>query len=66
MKVKVNKDACIGCGACVSICPEVFVFNDEGYAEVIADNVKEEYEEKVTEAIESCPTEAISEIKEND
>ena len=34
MKVKVNKDACIGCGACASICPDVFELNDEGLSEV--------------------------------
>jgi ferredoxin len=66
MKVKVNKEACIGCGACVSICPEVFSFNDEGYSEAVKDNVSDEHKEKVKEAIESCPTEAILEVKEND
>jgi ferredoxin len=66
MKVRVNKDACIGCGACVSICPEVFSFNDEGFAEAITDNINDEYKERVLEALEGCPTEAISEIKEND
>ena len=30
MKVKVNEDACIGCGACAAIAPEVFEINDEG------------------------------------
>ena len=34
MKVKVNKDACIGCGACAAICDEVFEINDEGLSEV--------------------------------
>ena len=33
MKVKVNKEVCIGCGACQAIAPSVFEFNDEGYAE---------------------------------
>ena len=30
MKVKVNQDACIGCGACTAIAEEVFELNDEG------------------------------------
>ena len=34
MKVKVNKDACIGCGACAQICDEVFELNDDGLSEV--------------------------------
>lgn len=66
MKVKVDQNACIGCGACVSICPDVFSFNDEGFAQAITEAVPEEDVERVREAIEGCPTEAISEIKEND
>lgn len=66
MKVKVNQDACIGCGACVSICPEVFSFNDSGLAEAITKNINKEDEEKVIEAMEGCPTEAISKANEND
>ena len=30
MEVKVNRDACIGCGACAAICPDVFEIDDEG------------------------------------
>jgi ferredoxin len=64
MKAKVDKDLCIGCGACVSICPDVFSFNDEGYAEAVEDKVEEKNVERVEEAIQGCPTEAISEIEE--
>ena len=52
MKVKVNEDACIGCGACAAICDEVFEMNDEGLSEVVVDTVQEENEESVKEAIE--------------
>ena len=61
MKVKVNEDACIGCGACAAICDEVFEMNDEGLSEVVVDTVQEENEESVKEAIKSCPTGAIEE-----
>ena len=61
MKVKVNEDACIGCGACAAICDEVFEMNDEGLSEVVVDTVQEENEESVKEAIESCPTGVIEE-----
>lgn len=60
MKVKVNEDACIGCGACVAICEKVFAFNDEGVSVVKVDKVEKEEEETVQEAINSCPTGAIS------
>lgn len=61
MKVKVNEDACIGCGACCAICDEVFEMNDEGLSSVIVDEVSEDLEDNAREAIESCPTGAIEE-----
>ena len=63
MKVKVNKDLCIGCGACQAICPDVFEIDDDGLSGVLVDEVKEEYQDDAREAIESCPTEAIKEVK---
>lgn len=33
MKAVVNKDGCISCGLCVSTCPEVFGFDEDGLAE---------------------------------
>ncbi len=65
MKVVVNQNNCIGCGACESICPEVFQINDEGLSSVIA---KEEdftnHEEEIRDAVDSCPTSAITEEAE--
>ena len=64
MKVVVNRDNCIGCGACEALCPEIFQIDDEGLSTVTnKEEVKEELVEKVTEAIESCPTSAIEEAK---
>lgn len=59
MKVKVNEDACIGCGACAAIAPEVFEINDEGLSTVIVDEVAKENKEEANDAIDSCPTSAI-------
>ena len=59
MKVKVNKDACIGCGACSAICDEVFEINDEGLSETKVEEVKEELQDEVRDAADSCPTGAI-------
>lgn len=63
-KVNVNKDVCIGCGACVSICPKYFEFNDEGYSKVIKEEIEKEDVEDVEDAKGSCPVGAI-EIKED-
>ena len=65
MKVKVNKDACIGCGACASICPDVFEINDEGLSEAKVEEVKDELQDEVRDAADSCPTGAI-EVEEGE
>ncbi len=61
MKVKVNSDACIGCGACTAIAPDVFEINDEGISEAKVNEVMEDEVDNAKEAIESCPTGAIVE-----
>lgn len=60
MKVHVDPDLCISCGACVDICPDVFNWNEEGIAEEQVDEVPEDLEDLALEALESCPTDAIS------
>ncbi|MGB9802182.1 ferredoxin [Desulfofundulus sp.] len=61
MRVEVDQDLCISCGTCVDTCPEVFEWNDEDKAHVIVDEVPPELEDQAHEAVESCPTNAISE-----
>lgn len=56
-KVTVNKDLCIGCGACTGISPEVFALDDEGKAE--AGEVTAEVEASVEDAVAGCPVQAI-------
>ena len=63
LKVKVNKDACIGCGACAAICPDVFEIDDDGLSKAKEETVKEENKDEVQDAADSCPTAAI-EIEE--
>lgn len=63
MKAYLDQDLCISCGLCISICEEVFSWNDDDKAQAIDEEVPEELEDSVKEAIESCPTEAISEIE---
>ncbi len=59
MKVKVNSDACIGCGACVSISPDVFELNDDGLSQAKVNEVQEDKKQDVMDAKDSCPTGAI-------
>lgn len=64
MKVKVNKDLCIGCGACQAIADEVFEIGDDGQAFVKVEEVSEEISEQVLDAVEGCPVNAISKEEE--
>jgi ferredoxin len=57
MKIKVDREKCIGCGACVSICPSGFEMF-EGKAREKKTEVKKLTCEK--DAEESCPVAAIS------
>ena len=59
MKVKVNRDSCIGCGACAAICDEVFEIDDEGLSVAKTEDVQEDKQQEVQDAADSCPTGAI-------
>ena len=61
MKVKVDKDLCIGCGACQALVPDVFEIGDDGLAEVKVSEVNDKLKEDTADAIDNCPTQAISE-----
>jgi len=57
MKVKVDRELCIGVSNCVAIAPTVFELDDENKAVVLdPDSVDEE---TLMEAAESCPENAI-------
>ena len=60
MNAVVNQKACIRCGMCPTICPEVFTLPDNGEsAQAITDTVPEGCEVAAREAADSCPTGAI-------
>lgn len=63
-KINVDKEKCIGCGACVAIDPEHFQFDEDGKSSCLSN---EDLESNVLlNAIESCPTSAISIVEEKD
>ena len=68
MKAKVNKDVCLGCGACTSVCNKVFTIGDDGLAETVGPYIDEnkktvevadENKDAVIDAAECCPVGAI-------
>ena len=60
MKVHINPDICAGFGICLGIAPEVFELHDDGYAIVLASEVKPEDEDAMRRAVSQCPSQAIS------
>jgi len=62
VKMEVDQDLCISCGACVDVCPEVFGWNNDDKAKVSVDEIPQEYDDSSHEAAEGCPTNAIREI----
>jgi ferredoxin len=50
-------DTCAGCGTCVEICPEVFEL--EGELASIRQDADLSLDDKIVEAADACPVEAI-------
>ncbi|MGI6226678.1 MAG: ferredoxin [Peptococcales bacterium] len=60
MKVYVDQDLCIGCEACVALCPDLFgMYPNCDFAYAITEDVPENLEDCAQEAVRSCPVQAI-------
>lgn len=59
MRAKVDEGVCCGCGPCEEICPAVFHIEDD-IAKVLKDPVPPDQEELVRQAMDRCPTGAIT------
>lgn len=56
MKISIDKDVCIGCGMCESICDKCFKLNGDK-AQVVDENGCSDC--NLDEAVENCPVDAI-------
>ena len=69
-KIVHDRDTCIGCAACASVCPNYWSMADDGKSDVkggvktgnggeeVVENLTEEFDSNV-EAAESCPVNCI-------
>lgn len=58
MTPKVDKEKCLGCGACISIAPKSFKIGDDGKSEAIIPAGDDEA--TVKQAADACPVQAIT------
>lgn len=61
MKYVVNEN-CIGCGLCVSTCPEYFTMADTGVAVAMEAPVPVGHEGEAANAAYGCPVDAIEQV----
>ena len=57
MKVRIDRELCVGVGNCAAIAPTVFELDDENKAVVL--DPTSVNEQTILEAAESCPQDAI-------
>lgn len=60
MKASIDRENCISCGLCTTICPEVFRMGEDGPAEAYVDIVPSASEKAAMEAMEGCPVSVIT------
>ncbi len=58
-KIIVNEEACICCGACMQVAPELFSYGDQGQSVPKKEFVEDDDKDAIC-AAEGCPTSAIS------
>ncbi|PWM45323.1 MAG: ferredoxin [Clostridiales bacterium] len=60
MKAIIDREGCISCGLCETLCPTVFRMAEDGLAEAYVDPIPEDEETAAEEARDGCPVSVIS------
>jgi len=60
VKVVVDFDVCQSNALCMEIAPEVFEVREDGLLYLLDEHPGEELRARVEEAVDTCPTQAIS------
>ncbi|SFT41060.1 ferredoxin [Geodermatophilus amargosae] len=58
MRVTVDRELCVGSGACEVLAPDVFEVDDDGAVRVL--QAEPDDEDAVRQAAQQCPTRALS------
>lgn len=59
LKIKIDRDLCIGAATCVAVAPKAFTLDSDAKS-IILQTVDEESDEVIIDAARGCPTAAIS------
>ena len=59
LKIRIDRDLCVGFGDCIEASPDVFEFDDEGIA-VFKEGSPDAEREALLEACSSCPVDALT------
>jgi len=69
VSVKIDKETCIGCGACTATAPDIFELGDDGKAQLVEQyrtaspaegEIPDEMKELAESAANTCPVAAIT------
>jgi ferredoxin len=66
MKIVVDYDRCESNGLCMGIAPEIFEVRDDDFMYVLDEHPPEKFRQKVLQAVNACPTQALSVVEEGE
>ena len=59
-RVEVDRERCVGSGACEALAPTVFEVDDDGVLAVLRSEPREDDLPDVRDAVKACPTRALA------
>jgi len=60
MKITIDQEKCIGCGACSAMCPEIFKMDDASMKAMVLKKETEKCDCNLEEVAQACAVEAIN------
>lgn len=60
MRIVIDRDRCTGHGRCYAVAPSLFEADDDGYGQVVVDEVPAAAVDEARAAVLNCPEDAIS------